>query len=254
MLHPTLIFILGVIIGSILNVYIHRIPANQSAALSPSYCTNCKTRLKSVNLIPILSHLFCKGRCKYCDKQIPLQYPFIEILNGFIYLLIFTAFGCSINFIFVSVLSSLLIVISVIDYRYTIIPNRLVMFGLITGLIYRFILPSFLGFDSLWSDGVLGLLIGGGFFLLVSIIFNNGMGGGDIKLMGMLGFFIGTNKIIMVIFLSFFIGTLFALPLLLFKKKSRKETIPFGPFIAVSTLITMLYYYEILNLYLEILS
>lgn len=146
-----------------------------------------------------------------------------------------------------------MIVISVIDYKHTIIPDGLVIFGLITGLIYRFVLPLSLGTKILWIDSILGLLIGGVFFLLVAVVSEGNMGGGDIKLMGMLGFFLGLGKIIMVIFLSFLIGALFTVPLLILKKKSRKDMIPFGPFIVFSAFITMFYYYELLNLYLKII-
>ncbi len=248
-----LIFILGLLIGSFLNVCIYRIPINQSIIFPPSHCTNCKTRLKPMDLIPVLSYLMYKGECRYCGEKISLQYPFIEILNGLIYILIFINFGYSIDFIFHCILSSLLIVIGFIDYKHTIIPDGLIIFGLIVGLVYRFILPLFLKLEIPWVDSILGLLIGGGFFLLIAIVSNGSMGGGDIKLMGMLGFFLGFKKIIMVTFLSFFIGAIFTLPLLLSKKKSRKDMIPFGPFIALSALVTMLYYYDILNLYLGIL-
>ncbi len=253
MLNLILIFILGSIVGSFLNVCIYRIPFNQSITFPPSHCTNCKTRLKPVDLIPVLSYLFYRGKCKYCGEKISLQYPFIEILNGLIYILIFVAFGYSLDFIFYSILSSLLIVISVIDYKHTIIPDGLIIFGLIIGLIYRLILPLFLRLKISLTGSILGLLVGGGFFLLIAIVFSGGMGGGDIKLMSMLGLFLGVEKIIMVTFLSFFIGAIFILPLLLSKKKSRKDMIPFGPFIALSALVTMLYYYDILNLYLGIL-
>ncbi|HZX21488.1 MAG TPA: prepilin peptidase [Clostridia bacterium] len=253
---PDLIFIfaLGLLTGSFLNVCIYRIPVNQSITFPPSHCTNCKTKLKPVDLIPVLSYLIYKGKCRYCGEKISLQYPLVEILNGLIYILIFINFGYSMEFIFYSILSSLLIVIGVIDYKHTIIPDGLIIFGLIAGSIYRFILPPVLKLEIPWIDSILGLLIGGGFFLLIAIVIDGGMGGGDIKLMGMLGFFLGFKKIIMVTFLSFFIGALFTLPLLALKKKGRKDMIPFGPFIALSALITMLYYNELLNLYFKIMQ
>ena len=244
-----LIFILGLLIGSFLNVCIYRIPIEQSITFPPSHCTNCETKLKPVDLIPVLSYLRYKGKCRYCGEKISPQYPFVEILNGLIYILIFIIFGYSLDFIFYCILSSLLIVIGVVDYKHAIIPNGLVIFGLITGLVYRFILPLSLGLEIQWVDSILGLLIGGGFFLLVAVVSRGNMGGGDIKLVGMLGFFLGLKKIIMVTFLSFIIGALFTVPLLAFKKKTKKDMIPFGPFIALSALITILYYHELLDLY-----
>ncbi len=252
MLDLIFVFIPGLLIGSFLNVCIYRIPANQSITLPPSHCTNCETKLKPMDLIPVLSYLRYKGKCRYCGEKISPQYPFVEILNGLVYILIFIIFGYSLNFIFYCILSSLLIVIGVIDYKHTIIPNGLVIFGLITGLVYRFILPLSLGLKVFWVDSILGLLIGGGFFLLVAIVSKGNMGGGDIKLMGMLGFFLGAKKIIMITFLSFIIGAIFTLPLLLLKKKGKKDMVPFGPFIALSALITMLYYHELLDLYFKI--
>lgn len=154
------IFIMGLLVGSFLNVCIYRIPVAQSITYPPSHCTNCKTRLKPIDLIPIFSYLFCKGKCKYCEDKISPQYPFIEILNGFIYILIFIIFGYSLNFMFYCIFSSLLLVIGVIDYKHTVIPDGLIIFGLITNLIYRLLLSLFLKSKILWSDSVLGLLIG----------------------------------------------------------------------------------------------
>ena len=252
MLDLIFVFIIGLLIGSFLNVCIYRIPVEQSITFPPSHCTNCKTKLRPVDLIPILSYLMYKGKCRYCGEKISPQYPFIEALNGLIYILIFINFGNSVDFIFYSILSSLLIVIGVIDYKHSIIPDGLILPGLATGVIYRFVIPLFLRSEILWLDNVSGLLIGGGFFLLIAIVSGGGMGGGDIKLMGMLGLFLGLKKIVMIALLSFLIGALFSLPLLLFKKKSRKDMIPFGPFIALSALITALYYHELLNLYLKV--
>ncbi len=246
-----LIFILALLVGSFLNVCIYRIPINKSIAFPPSHCTNCKTKLRPKDLIPVLSYLFYKGKCKYCGEKISLQYPFIELLNGIIYILVFISFGYSIDSLFNFILGSLLIVISGIDYKYKIIPNGIVLFGLLISIGYRFIFPLALGLEVSFFNSILGFLIGGGFFLLIAIVSNGGMGGGDIKLMGMLGLYLGIQKIIMVTLLSFFIGAFFSIPLLLLKKKSRKETIPFGPFIGISVLITMLYYNPILEVYLK---
>ena len=254
MLDLIFVFILGLLIGSFLNVCIYRIPVNQSITFPSSHCTNCGTRLKPMDLIPVLSYLHYKGKCRYCGEKISSQYPLVEILNGLIYILIFIILGYSLNFIFYCILSSLLIVIGIIDYKHTIIPNGLVIFGLITGLVYRFILPLFLKTEILWFDSIFGLLIGGGFFLLVAIVSKGNMGGGDIKLMGMLGLFLGIKKIIMATFLSFIIGAIFTFPLLLLKKKGKKDMVPFGPFIALSALITMLYYHELLDLYFKIMQ
>ncbi len=264
-----LIFIIGLLIGSFLNVCIYRIPLKQSIVSPPSHCTDCNTKLKPVDLIPVLSYLFYKGKCRYCKAKISVQYPIIELLTGVMYLLLFIKFNFSVDFIFFGILCSLLIIISGIDYEHQIIPNGIVLSILIIAIIYKLIMYFYLGLPVHWTGSIVGLLIGGGFLLLVAIIYSGftslaakvpdddtglaatasnddtgnesgGMGGGDIKLMGVLGFWLGWRLMIVTMLISFILGAVISTILLISKVKSRKDAIPFGPFIALAALITIL--------------
>lgn len=241
-----LIFFLGLLIGSFLNVCIYRIPAGESISYPPSHCPKCSTSLKPLDLIPVLSFILTKGKCRYCREPISLQYPLIELFNGLIYSLLYLKYGLTVIFVKYVILSSLLIVISIIDYKLKIIPDECNLLGL-SGAVLFTILNDF--HISSWIDAGLGLLVGGGIFLLIAMA-TGAMGGGDIKLMGVLGFSFGIKYILLITFLSFITGAILSIFLLLFKIKEKKDEIPFGPFIGIATLITMFYGTEILNWYI----
>lgn len=244
-----LILLFGLTIGSFLNVCIYRIPKGESISYPPSHCMGCGTRLKHLDLIPIISYLLAKGKCRYCGEKISLQYPIIEILNAFIYVLLFYKFGLSLLLIKYSILCSVLLVISIIDFDHKIIPNSINLFLLIYGIIFNIIDFSF----SNLTSNLLGLFIGGGLFLLIAIISKGAMGGGDIKLVAVLGLLFGFKKILLITFLSFIIGAIISILLLLFKIKKRKDYIPFGPFICIGAFITIIYGNNIIEWYLNTL-
>jgi len=242
---------MGLLIGSFLNVCIYRIPKEESIVFPPSHCAKCRTRLKPIDLVPIISYIFCKGKCRYCKEKISLQYPIIELLTGLIFLLSLTKFGLSMDFLFYIILFSILIVISGIDYHHQIIPDSLVLITFVLGIGLKLTLFSIDGqaIDIINSSS--GLLIGGGFLLLVAIVSRGGMGGGDIKLMAALGFWIGWKYTILALLLSFIIGGILSLGLLITKVKSRGEFIPFGPFLVIGFIVTALWGARIFNWYLS---
>ncbi|PAB58510.1 prepilin peptidase [Anaeromicrobium sediminis] len=244
-----IILTIGLVIGSFLNVCIYRIPKEESIAYPPSHCPKCNNYLKSIDLIPIFSYLFNRGKCRYCGETISLQYPLVELLNGIIYLLLYLKFGLSIFFVKYGILASLLIVISFIDYKLKIIPDECNLFGIIVS--GAFIIFNNFSLLSL-KDSILGLVLGGGIFLLIAII-TGAMGGGDIKLMGVLGFAFGWKGILLITLLSFVIGAIISILLILLRLKHRKDEIAFGPFISVSTLVTILYGKGIIKWYIHIL-
>lgn len=240
------ILIIGSLIGSFLNVCIHRIPKGKSISYPPSHCPKCESRLKPIDLIPILSYIIGRGKCRYCGEGISPQYPIVELLNGLIYVLIYLRFGLTAYFFKYAVLSSLLVVISFIDFKYQLIPDRLNIFCLGIGLISIILNPN-------WTavvNSAIGLFVGGGLFLIIAIITNGAMGGGDIKLMGALGFCLGWRDILLISLLSFVIGAIVSLFLLASKIKGRKDYIPFGPFIAIAAVITMLYGDQLIQIYM----
>lgn len=241
------IFLTGLFIGSFLNVCIYRIPRGESILYPPSHCPTCDAKLKAKDLVPILSYLFQKGRCRYCGEKISLQYPLIEALNALVYLLLYLKFGLTVSFLKYAFISSLLIVISVIDYYHKIIPDKTIICGFMSVIVFI----TLYNFKGNIINGTLGLLVGGGFFLLISVVTNGGIGGGDIKLMALLGFLLGWKEIILTSVLSFFIGAIISIILILLKIKGRKDYIPFGPFISVSAFITIYFGNEILGFYIS---
>lgn len=241
------IIALGLLIGSFLNVCIWRIPREESIAYPGSHCPKCNTTLKPIDLIPVFSFLVYKGKCRYCGVKISMQYPLIELMHAMIYLFLYYRYGYSLEFIEYAILSSLIIVISFIDMYHQIIPDGLILFGFVFAFIFN-VHSFFMDFTNLYNS-IVGLLIGGGFFLLIAIVTNGAMGGGDIKLMGMLGFWLGWKWILLIMFLSFVIGGIISVGLVISKKKGRKDMIPFGPFIGLATLMTVYYGNDIIYYY-----
>ena len=240
------IFIYGILIGSFLNVCIYRIPNNESIVFPASHCTCCQTYLKPLDLIPVFSYLFLKGKCRYCQTKFSIRYPSVEILTGIIFLFLFFKYNLTVDFFLYAFLASILIAIAFIDYDHQIIPDVLVVLGFLGGFILM-ICRQPVDF----KDILFGFLLGGGLFLLIAVVSSGGMGGGDIKLMAMLGIWFGVKGILLIIFLSFVIGAVYSVPLLVSKKYNRKQVIPFGPFIVIATFLTVFYYKEIVTFYLN---
>jgi leader peptidase (prepilin peptidase)/N-methyltransferase len=245
-----LIFVLGLIIGSFSNVCIYRIPRNESVIYPASHCPKCRTTIKPVDNIPLLSYLLLKGRCRNCGSKISIQYPVVEFLTGLIYLIIYLIYGLSIQSLVYIILSSALIIITFIDLQEQIIPDIISLPGIVVGLILSFIVPYMSFINS-----ALGALVGGGIILIIawvgSIIFKKeAMGGGDVKLAAMIGTFLGWRYTIISLFLGFFLGALIGIILIITKIKKREDAIPFGPFIALGSIITLLCGEKILAWYL----
>ncbi|MBU5677587.1 prepilin peptidase [Alkaliphilus sp. MSJ-5] len=239
--------LLGTIIGSFLNVCIYRIPLKESIAFPPSHCSKCNTSLRALDLVPVCSFLFIKGKCRYCGEKISYQYPLIELLNGLLYLWVYLKFGLTLEFLAYSILCSILIVVGIIDYYHQVIPDTINIFGFVCGFIFHTI-----NFSSLLNflQYLFGFLVGGGFLLLIAVVTKGAMGGGDIKLMAMLGFWLGWKFTLLNLFQSFILGGFISIILILLKFKDVKDMIPFGPFIVLATLITLFYGNDIISYYI----
>jgi len=247
-----LIFVLGLIVGSFSNVCIYRIPRNESVIYPASHCPKCRTKIKPIDNIPLLSYILLKGRCRNCGSKISIQYPVVEFLTGLIYLIIYLTYGLSIQSLVYIILSSALIIIAFIDLQEQIIPDIISLPGIVVGLILSFIVPYISFINS-----ALGALVGGGIILIIawvgSIIFKKeAMGGGDVKLAAMIGAFLGWRYTIISLFLGFFIGALVGIILILSKIKSKEDMVPFGPFIVLGSIITLLWGEKILAWYIGI--
>lgn len=248
-----IIFLFGVIIGSFLNVCIYRIPREESVVFPSSHCTYCSTPLKWYDLIPVLSYLIIKGKCRYCRGDISPQYPIIEILNGIIYAILYFHFGLSLDFLYFSIIISTLLVISIIDYYHQIIPDNLLAFIIIITILYRFVIYFTYETSISLMDSIIGFLAAGLLFLIIALVSNGGMGGGDIKLIALLGFILGLKRIILNILLSFIIGATVSILLLVSGRKNRKDAIPFGPFINFSFLISALWGESLIMFYIKLI-
>jgi len=244
MLNYTITFITGLIIGSFFNVVIYRLPRGESVITPPSHCPSCNTRLKTVDLIPVLSYIIYRGKCRYCGAKISLQYPIVELLTAILYLLVYVKFGFTLEGFIYLFLISILIIISFIDLNEKIIPNLLSYSGIIIGLILSLIFNhiSFL-------SAILGLLIPSLLLLIIALIFKGGMGIGDVKLVGMIGTFTGYLYPLIGIFIGALVGSIVFLPLLITGKIGKKTRIPFGPLISLGTIIMILYGERLIDLY-----
>ncbi|PKM83457.1 MAG: prepilin peptidase [Firmicutes bacterium HGW-Firmicutes-13] len=240
-----IITVMGLIIGSFLNVCIYRLPRRESVVFGSSYCPECEQSLRPLDLIPVFSYFILEGKCRYCNEKINIRYPFIELLTGAVFLITFLTIGFNINLIKYLFLFSALIVVFFIDVDHEIIPNQLVLVIFTWGLLWQLFWP-----EISWADALGGAFLGGGLLLLASLISRGGMGGGDIKLMFAAGFYLGTILTGLALFLGFISGSVVGIVLILLKVKKRKDYIPFGPFLSFGIFVTVLWGINIVNFYL----
>lgn len=243
-----LVLIIGLCIGSFLNVCIYRIPREESIVFPASHCTACGYDLKVLDLIPVISYIFLKGRCRKCGERISIKYPLVEVLNGILYLLIYLKFGLTFNFIAYSILASLLIVISYIDLETKDIYSSTTILGLVLGCVY--ILIGLYTKDTTLINNISGGIIGYLIIYLIVVI-TKGMGQGDAEIAGICGSFIGIKGILVSLFIAIVLGGLVASIILLFKLKDKKSEIAFGPYISIGTIIYIMVGEQILSLYLN---
>ena len=238
-----MIFLIGISIGSFLNVCIYRIPKKEDIVFERSHCMSCGNVLKWYELIPLFSFLVQGGKCRNCKTKLSVQYPLIELLNGLIYVWIFMAKGFQPESILFCICASVLIVISVIDWRTYEIP-----FGcnIIIGILG--IVRVFLNLAH-WYDYVIGFFTVSGLFLIIYwITKGRGIGGGDIKLMAAAGLLLGWQNILLSLMIGSIAGSVIHLALMKIQGKDR--VLAFGPYLAFGIFISMLYGNDIITWYL----
>jgi len=229
-----------------------RLPKGESIVFPGSHCPYCQKPIQFYDNIPLVSYLVLKAKCRYCKTPISIQYPLVEGMTALSSFLIFAKFGPSLNFLFYFVFISALIVIAVIDLYHQIIPDVVSLPGIGVGIIGGLILPNITFLNSL-----IGLLVGGGSLFLVATLYQwlfkrEGMGGGDVKLLAMIGAFLGWKAVIMTILMGSFIGSLSGIILMMFKGKDFKYAIPFGPFLSLGAVISLFFGEQLINWYLYI--
>ena len=225
-------FVLGCVFGSFYNVVIHRLPSGQSIVRPASKCPACGEPIAAYDNIPLVSYLLLGGRCRRCKEPISLRYPIVEGLSGLLALLLFRRYGFHLQAAIEFIFCSLLIIITMIDLDTMEIPDLLSLPGIALGLVFSFFTPRLL-----WWQSLLGIIAGGGIFWLIAEVFERvrhkeGLGGGDIKLLAMIGAFIGWEGVAFTILVSSVSGMIIALPLMWRSGKGLGSALPFGPFLA----------------------
>ena len=248
------VLLVGMTIGSFLNVCIYRIPISKSVVYPPSSCPNCDYRIRWYDNIPIFSYIGLKGRCRRCGIPISLRYPMVELMTGLFALCCLLRFGLTAHAAIYFVFIATLIVITFIDIDYQIIPDMISLPGIPVFFLASLFIPNLSIRDSL-----IGIAVGGGSLWLVAESYylltkKDGMGGGDIKLLAMMGGLIGWKGVLFTIFVSSLSGTLSGLIIMLVTRKNLRIAIPFGPFLAIGAITYIFWGNEIIYWYLHLLK
>jgi leader peptidase (prepilin peptidase)/N-methyltransferase len=253
-----LAFIFGAIVGSFLNVCIARIPNGDSVIHPPSHCPKCKTPLPFYDNIPLISYLFLRGRCRFCGEVISFRYFVVELLMGALSVTLYYEFGFGLAFFVGFIFVAALIVISFIDLDVRIVPDVISLPGIVAGLLFsviaRYAIGDPTGLVPSPFSAILGALIGGGFLLAVAWAYEfftgvEGMGGGDVKLLAMIGAFLGWPSIPFTLFAASLVGSVVGLAFMITKGVGRRFALPFAPFLCAGALLYLFFNQELAYFY-----
>lgn len=244
--HPSFInhlffFLCGLAAGSFLNVLIHRLPRGEAMGFSRSRCPFCRHQLGALELIPLFSFLWLRGKCRHCGHPISLRYPLVELLGGAVTVLWGIKFAGTPGKLVYLLLTYALIGVAFIDLEHKIIPNRLTIPFLLAGLVV-------MAWKGELPGALIGGLLGGGVLFLIVLCYPKGMGMGDVKLLAMIGVYLGWERIFLVLFLASLLATAVALSLIIAKKMTRKDPIPFGTFLSIAAFL-ILYFPDLAALF-----
>jgi len=270
-----IVLLFGLIVGSFLNVCIARIPLEISIVTPRSYCPQCKTPIRWYDNLPLVSFAVLRGRCRTCGQHISWRYPLVELLNGLLYLWAISEFGFTGEAVLVMALCSSLVVITFIDLDHQIIPDVITLPGMAIGLGAApffmttlagplsfglgSVLPPLGQYGTSFLNAFIGLVLGGAPLYLIGLLWEKlrkveAMGGGDVKYMAMVGTFLGWKGAFLTIMLGAVAGSMVGVALIVLKKHQADKVIPFGPFLAFGTLLTLFMGSEIITWYLGLLS
>lgn len=248
-----IVFLFGLVIGSFLNVCIYRIPKGRSVVSPPSHCPHCRKNIRWYDNIPVFSFVLLGGRCRFCKAPISLRYPLVEIITAVIITLLFAAFGVSARFFAYSLMGCGLVIATFVDFEINEIPDQVSVGGLVAGIVLSTAFPPLVG-AAAWPQGllnsVIGMLAGGGSIylmgLLGELVFKReAMGGGDVKLMAMIGAFLGWKLAVMTFFIAPFFGAVVGV---IMRMRDGREIIPYGPYLSLAALISVFFGEKILEL------
>ncbi len=267
MIAKIIVFIFGSIVGSFLNVCIHRMPKGESVVWPRSHCPKCQKRIPGYDNIPFLSYIILGGKCRFCKQKISLQYPLVELLTAFVFMIFYSRYGLSFDFIFYTLFACGLIIATFIDIEQRIIPDEISLGGIIIGFIFSAVKgfnlhPVSMNLKPLMNS-FLGIIIGGGIIYLTGFLFDQvyfkllkkppiqgeteSMGGGDIKLLAAIGAFLGWQKALLTFFIAPFFGAVIGIINLLIKKD---HTIPYGPFLSLAALLSIFWADKIISFFI----
>jgi leader peptidase (prepilin peptidase)/N-methyltransferase len=226
----------GLTVGSFLNVVICRLPEGKSVVTPASRCPRCETAIRWYDNVPLLGWLWLGGKCRACKAPISVEYPLVEATNGALWATIMWRFGPVVETPVYMALASALLTLTLIDLHHQILPDRITLPGIAVGLAASaLLLPVGL------LPAVYGVFLGGGLFLAIAVLSRGGMGGGDIKLIAMIGAFLGWQSVLLTTVVAATTGSLVGLALMVAYGKGRKHAVPFGPFLSVGALISLLW-------------
>lgn len=269
MIAKIIVFIFGSIVGSFLNVCIHRMPKSESVVWPRSHCPKCQKRIPGYDNIPFISFILLGGKCRFCKEKISLRYPLVELLTALLTVALFDRFGLTYSFFLYMVMLWGLIISTFVDIPHRIIPDEVSVGGLIIGFIMVSIMgfafgPFKFSFFPMWWS-LKGIIVGGGIIYLTGVIFDlvyfkwlkrpaiggetESMGGGDVKLLAMIGAFMGWKLALLTFFLAPFLGIVIGVINLISKKD---HTIPYGPFLSIAALLSLFWGNRIIQLILPL--
>lgn len=247
--HAILATVLGVSVGSFLNVCIYRLPRRQSLVSPPSRCPACGQPLRWYHNIPVVSWITLRGRCAHCRAPIAIQYPVIEIVTALVWVLV--VWMTPVGWLLAArlILATALIVLFMIDLEHQLLPNVITLPGIAIGLAFSFVAPPGP------VDALLGILVGGGILYGIAAAYyfvrrEEGMGMGDVKMLAMVGAFLGWRAVLLTLVLASFAGAIIGMIMMALQKGDMRYALPFGTFLAVGTLIAMLFGDALLEWYL----
>ncbi len=245
--------LVGLALGSFMNVCIYRIPLEKSIISPSSSCPNCGKKIRFYDNIPLISYLLLLGRCRHCHHPISWRYPAVEAITGLLSLALFIRYGLSLQYLLSLLFAATLVTISFIDLDHQIIPDVLSIPGIVAGLAAAFI-PG----NVSWFDSIIGIIGGGGTLFLVGLIYEKltgkqGMGGGDVKLLAMIGAWMGWRSLPFVLLVSSLTGAIIGSVFLLAAGKGYRVRIPFGPFLSLGALFYIFFGPQLTNWYISLL-
>ncbi len=259
MIFSALVFVFGTLVGSFLNVCIGRIPNEESIVTPPSHCPKCKTPIAFYDNIPLLSYMVLQGHCRACREPISSRYFVVELMTGLLTLALYSWFGIGFSFVVSFIFVAALIVISFIDLDVRIVPDVVSLPGIVVGLIFS-VLGYFVFRDGLEIvptplSSLIGILAGGGFLLVTAWVYEKltgveGMGGGDIKLLAMIGAFLGWPSIPITLFIASLLGSIVGVACMVLTGAGRRLALPFAPFLCSGALAYLFFGQHMIQWYL----